>query len=248
MLHLILAFGLCLVFTKAANLLGFRVAEILYPLFSGLDPDRVFVELMIHHVFQGILAIGAIVVAGKLFNIKKEEFGFSRKQLPAALRAVFIFLLIWTVIQVSLSSAWIYLLKWEFSLPFNPTLWNATGRMLFQLGFSGPSEELLYRSLNLAVLLYFARRAFAKRGAATGLAVFLSVVIFMLDHINFTLQPAFAITHINWAQQATVLVFGFFYAWLFLRYRTVYAPMVAHSLLNCVIELSAVLLFVTYPL
>jgi uncharacterized protein len=248
MLHLVAAFGLCLIFTKAANLLGFQVAEALYPLFSSLDPDRVFIELMIHHVFQGILAIGAIVLAGKFFHLRKEEFGFSRNQLPAALRAVFSFLLIWTVIQVSLSVAWIYLLKWEFSLPFNPTLWNTTGRILFQLGFSGPSEELLYRSLNLAVLLYFARKALASHRLATGLAVALSVVIFMVDHINFTLHPALAITHINFAQQGTTLIFGLFYAWLFLRYRTIYAPMVAHSLLNCVIELSAVLLFVTYPL
>lgn len=149
---------------------------------------------------------------------------------------------------LSFSAAWIYLLKWEYSLPFNPTLWNTAGRMLFQLGFSGPSEELLYRSLNLGVLLYFARKAIANRGAATGLAVVLSIVIFMVDHINFTLTPAFAITYFNWAQQVTALIFGLFYAWLFLRYRTVFAPMVAHSLLNCVIELSAILLFLTYPL
>lgn len=248
MLSLLGVFILCLIFTKAANVLGFQLAEALYPLVSSLDPERVFVELMIHHMFQGILAMGAILTVGGLFDLRMEDFGFSRKHLSAALRAVLIFLLFWTVIQVSLSSAWIYLLKWEYSLPFNPTLWNTTGRMLFQLGFSGPSEELLYRSLNLVLLLYFARRAISNPRAATGVAVFLSVVIFMLDHINFTLQPEFAITHFNWAQQVTALVFGLFYAWLFLRYRTVYAPMVAHSLLNFVIELSAILLFLTYPL
>lgn len=245
---LILSFVICLVLTKVANVSGFRVAETFYPALAFLDPDRVFIELILHHLFQALIALGAIMIFRRRYKIGWEVFGFSWQQFPSALRAVMIFVVIWTVIQVSLSVLWIYVLKREFSLPFNPTLWNTAGRMLFQLGFSGLSEELLYRALNLTVLLFFARKAFAKENVATAWAVILSLLIFMVDHVNFTLHPTFAITYINWPQQVTLSIFGLFYAWIFLRFRTIYAPMLAHSLLNCVIELSAVLLFVTYPI
>jgi uncharacterized protein len=239
---------ICFLFTKSVNVSGFEVGSLVYPFFAGLDPDRVFVELMVHHSWQALLAWVSIFVWRRRYGLEWQSFGFTTKGLAAAFPYVLRFLAAWALLQFVVSWLWVYALQWEFTFPYAPTQSNVLGKTCFQLFFSGPSEELLYRALNLTVLLQVARSTWPQRlPLGTTLAVGLSVIIFMGDHINFILTPVPHITHLNLLQLATCLVFGLFYAWLFLRFRTIFAPMLAHSLLNVVIELSGAVIFWTYP-
>jgi len=70
----------------------------------------------------------------------------------------------------------------------------------------------------------------------------ISTIIFMFDHINFSLSPL-SITHFNLLQQFTLLIFGIFYGWLFIKYINYWVVAVAHSSLNGIISLSTLLLY-----
>jgi membrane protease YdiL (CAAX protease family) len=105
---------------------------------------------------------------------------------------------------------------------------------------SGTSEEILFRALVIITMLSVGKRAGYSDKASTIIAVVVSILIFMLGHVNIRINP-FRVENFNLLQQVTVITFGGFYAYLFLKTKSLLGPMLAHNWLNGVIVLIGLL-------
>jgi len=227
---------------KSINVFSFYVAELLYNEISTWDSDNSFLVLSIHHIIQAFLALTIIFVYGKFRKIGFENFGFRKTGFYKAFKYVLIFIAIWAFIQTF--SGFILVKYFNepilFGFPLTPK--NYLGRLAFQVFLSGTSEEILFRVMVIVILSDIFKNALNKRNSFYYL-IFISTIIFMFDHINFRLSP-FGITHFNILQQLTLLIFGIFYGWLFIKYKNYWAVAIAHSCLNGIISLSTLLLYV----
>ena len=103
----------------------------------------------------------------------------------------------------------------------------------------------MYRALTITMLGIIWKNIIPKDKIRNLCLIAVSTLIFMFDHINFTF-PSFQITYINYWQQITVLIFGLFYGWLFIKYKSVYFPMLAHNVLNGVITILTLILYLIF--
>jgi membrane protease YdiL (CAAX protease family) len=94
-------------------------------------------------------------------------------------------------------------------------------------------------------LLMIGKRANFPPKANAWLCGTIATLIFMLAHINIAFAPL-RVTHFNLLQQLTVLVFGAFYAFLFIKTRSLLGSILAHNLLNAVIVTIGLLLFLIF--
>ena len=236
----------CLSITiKLINISGFWFANIVYPIIKYWDPNNAFLKITIHHIFQGLIFILLMYVVSKVFKFDITEFGFTTNKFCYALKIIFIFSCIWAVVQVFGGLIYIYIAKLPFYLNYKNTLYNFIGYFLFQIIISGTSEELFYRAIVITILLKLAETIPLKNKASTIIAILFSTLLFMFDHINFTLFP-FRITHIDLFQQLTVLIFGLLYCFLYIKTKSIIGPIIAHNVLNGIIVSANHILFITY--
>ncbi|MBE0654996.1 MAG: CPBP family intramembrane metalloprotease [Bacteroidales bacterium] len=127
------------------------------------------------------------------------------------------------------------------SFGFPLTTKNYVGRLAFQLLLSGTSEEILFRVMVIVILTDILENVFNESTLFYYL-VTVSTIIFIFDHINFSLSPL-SITHFNILQQITLVIFGTFYGWLFIKYKNYWTVAIAHGSLNGVINLSTLILY-----
>jgi membrane protease YdiL (CAAX protease family) len=102
----------------------------------------------------------------------------------------------------------------------------------------------MFRALVITLMLCFWKNLFEKDSRLTISVILSSTLIFMFDHINFSVSP-FTVTHFDILQQLTAMIFGIFYGYLFTKTRSVAGPMLAHNLLNGVIVVIGLALFLT---
>lgn len=240
-IYLSLFIGLSLVI-KLINVSGFIIGHILYKHIYFLDINNVYIINVIHHLYQGIIVLGIIILITKISQLPFDRFYIVKKLPIKSVKTIFIFIAIWTVIQFIFELIYIYIWKLPFPSPYPISAEYVIPDLLFQLFFTGPSEELVFRSLAFSVLLMFLSSAIKRKNIATILAIVSSDLIFMFDHINFSLNP-FQVLYFNPYQMLTCSIFGTFYALLLLKYKSVIPAMIAHSLLNVSITLLTVLQF-----
>ncbi len=226
---------------KAVNQASFWAADQLYPRFSQLDPDQVFLHISLHHLTQLLLTLVLMATAASLHpQIQFKEFGFNLKQLIFSLKWVLSFALVWSLIQFGIG----YLLvRSGFTAPseYPLTTRNLISIYSFQIFLSGTGEEPLYRGLIMTVMLVGWQGLYRNPRRLAAAAVLGSTLVFMVDHINFSLAPL-AVTHFNLLQQLTVMIFGFFYGWLFWKTDSLSGPILAHGILIGIIITSGILL------
>lgn len=233
-----------MILAKTVNEVSFWVADRAFPLVADLDPDGVFLHITIHHLVQ--LAITLVVMALAIRAVPGQSwtrFGFTWKGARQSLPWVAGFAMIWLLIQAGVG----YLLVSQGTSadPGYPlTARNVAGRLGFQLFLSGTGEEPLYRGLIMTAMLVAWSGLFGSRRALGWAAAIGATLVFMFDHINVSLSP-FAVTHVDLLQQATLLVFGLFYALLFLRSGSLVGPIVAHGVLNVIITVVGYWLFLS---
>jgi membrane protease YdiL (CAAX protease family) len=110
----------------------------------------------------------------------------------------------------------ILLLKLRVDIGFPLNFRNFIGRFLFQILISGTSEEIMFRALVITTMIYFWRSFISKEKQLCISVILFSTLIFMFDHINFSLFPL-RIIHFDILQQLTTLIFGVFYGYLLLK-------------------------------
>ena len=192
------------------------------PDYSRIDPDGVYALVSVHHIVQMLLALAAI------FTIKIFMKGAFFKLRPSKDGKGVIYTLIFTVILLVY-----YLIVYSvgayrgtinrYGYELSPL--NVLGSLGFQLLLSGPSEEILFRSLPITVLMFVLDPDSRKDRA---IAVVAAAVLFGLAHINF-----FAF-QVSWFQVCYAAVLGLAYGFTFVRTRSVIYPMLMHSLSNVI--------------
>jgi membrane protease YdiL (CAAX protease family) len=207
-----------------------------------LDPDGSFLQVSLHHIWQGLFAFLAILLLGRIFRLPLTDFGFNLNEWQYSVRLVLQFSLFWLFFQGSIGMLMIILGDSSAAFHFPLTAWNFGGYFAFQILLSGTSEEILFRALVMAPLLVFFKRAGLAEKPTALLAGGIATLIFMLAHINIAFNPL-RVTHFNLLQQLTVFTFGCFYAFLFVKTRSLLGPILAHNLLNAVIVTIGLILY-----
>ena len=208
---------------------------------SHWDPDQCFLLISVHHVFQAVIAFAVILLLSLLLRKSLSEFGFNRNAFRYSVRSVLIFSGAWFVIQMAASILVPLFTGLDASLAYPLTLRNFTGNFLFEILLSGTSEEILFRSMTIPLILAFFRKFTKRDSLAWGVAIAVATLVFTLAHINFNLNP-FTITHLNVAQLITCVIFGVYYGLLMKKTGSVLGPMLAHNLLNGVCTLAALII------
>lgn len=240
---LLLVLGLLfLVLTRAISEVSFALARPVYASLRAMDPDGSYLLISVHHVLQGIFALLAILSLSRILHMPLREFGFNFDEWRYAVRLVLCASCCWFLVQ-GLAGAWMVSRGYAsaaFSFPL--TSGNVLSYFAFQILLSGTSEEILFRAMVMTPLLWYGQRAGLSKKAGAWLAWGVATLIFMAAHINIALHPL-RITHFNILQQLTVFIFGSFYAFLFVKTRSLAGPMLAHNVLNGVIVVVGLVLF-----
>ena len=118
--------------------------------YSSFDPDGLFAQVSVHHIIQMLCALTLIFI---IWKAKKTEWFNIRPRLDSkGIKDTLLFCLAITVYYLA-----IYIIG-SFTNTVNTYDYelnavNVSGTLAFQLLLSGPSEEILFRSLPIAVLL-----------------------------------------------------------------------------------------------
>lgn len=225
---------------KSINVLSFGAARAVMTAVSGAHQEGGSIaELAVHHGVQLGITLCLVALCVSRFKVATwRQFGFTAHGWRPSVRGAVVFVGVWAVVQFGVG--WYLVSRGHVgAVDYRGTAANLVATYLFQLLLSGVGEEPLYRGLVLVSVYVASRRVIDRDGQRMAVAILVSTAVFMFDHVNFGVQPL-SVTHINWLQQATLLVFGVFYGWLFARHRTLIGPVVAHGLLNVVIVTSGI--------
>ncbi len=186
------------------------------------DPDGLYFRLAVHHILQMLLALLLIFTLYKAKGIT--GFGLEPKYSSIGIKHTLVFC---TVIIVYYSSAYIIgcFTKTIGTYNYELNAGNVAGTLGFQLLLSGPSEEILFRSLPVALFLFVFKD---DNKANKALTVVLAAFLFALAHINvFNFS-------VPWFQVCYAFVLGLAYGYTFIKTKTAVYPMIMHSMSNVI--------------
>lgn len=231
----ILFLGFAVIVTEGISKISFQLVNQFSSIlpYPAIDPYGLYLYITVHHLFQLIFSALAILLVYQALPKNKaafmEQFGLRWPDRPSkALRLIALFTVFWAVVQFGVGYYMVTqnLVDASFAYPLRSE--TLIGQYLFQFFLSGTSEELLYRSLliGLAFVIF-------KKPRVIWIYAF-TLVPFLVGHIPYQLSP-FQIHQPNILQLITVFTFGSFYTYLFLKFKSVIPPMIAHGVLNTVI-------------
>lgn len=234
--------ALALIFAvESISKFSFYLADQILPSFQFLDRANAFLYITIHHIFQGLISLLIMYVISLLRQISLADFGLTNNQWKYSLKRVIQFALVWWIIQLSVGFYMMSNGTVADLFSFELTVKNYLGYFLFQILLSGTSEELLYRALLIGLLLFLGNQAGFSKKLNIALAVMISMIAFIIGHVSYTIFP-FAILSYNVLQLLTVVIFGGFYTYLFIKTKSIFGPILAHNVLNGIIVLSSLIL------
>lgn len=236
---------LMIIAVESISKYSFFLADRIFPAISFIDPENAFLYITLHHIFQGLIAFALIVLIARVNCEKLSALGLNMNQWQYSAQRVAQFALLWFVIQFGVGYAMMVQTPIDNLFPFELTVKNYAGYFLFQILLSGTSEELLYRPLLMGGLLLMGKRLGFPDKLNIALAVLTSLFAFIIGHISFTLIP-FQILSYNVLQLLTVVIFGGFYAYLYVKTKSVFGAILAHNTLNGVIVFSSLLLTIIF--
>lgn len=217
---------LVLVVVLFAPRIGTLVADNLITYFTGIDPDKKFMWGIIHHIVQALIPITVVLVWNR--NLFK-DWGLNWNNQKSGFKWVGWFTFVWTLLYVVINTI-------NFMNRHIPEAYydvnntrNFLGELFFRGFIVGPSEEILFRSFPIVLLL---RAGFNKKTDIFGFEIthagILAALLFSLAHIGFQFYP-FTVYHFSFVQVATALGFGLLYAIIFHQTKSIYYPMIIHA-------------------
>lgn len=194
--------------------------------YRTIDPDGAYAWISVHHIVQALIFVIVIIMLKKF---KPLEYGFGWGNREVGKKYVLSFMLIFGV--GSFISHLLSILTGSFQqFPYPLTITNIIGQLSFQLLLSGPSEELIFRAFAITMLaIVIKNRLFKGKASAANI---IAAVIFGLAHMSFSFAPA-AVSY-NPFQVVLAIVLGFFYGDCYEKSKSIYYPMIMHSISNVV--------------
>lgn len=199
---------------------GFFISQLFD--YSSLDPDNLFLQVSVHHIIQMLCTVVLIFIIRKVKKIDRFKLSpcFDSRGIKYTVLFCIAITVYYLVIYI-VGSFTNTINTYDYEL--NPT--NVIGTLGFQLLLSGPSEEILFRSLPITMLLSVLDPE-SKRDRA--IAVISAAVLFGIAHINvFTFS-------VPWFQVCYAFILGIFYGYTFIRSKSVIYPMIMHSMSNVI--------------
>ena len=196
----------------------------------GIPDSRVLVGVF-QQIMQAVIGLGLYWF---LFKKNAAALGINTINIKVSMKYFCIFALTWSLT----------ILLYVFAIySFFPNVWLSMKSielpqiniiietLLFESFFPGFGEEILFRGfiINLLIRLVFTEyrdNGFQKLGV-----IALSSIYFATAHIYFTLEP-FRITHIDYLQIVMALGCGAFYAFAYLKTKSLVTPFLAHNFSN----------------
>ena len=190
--------------------------------YSSVDPDGIFAQVSVHHIIQMLCAIAAILIIRKVKKIDgfKLRPRFDSKGIKYTL--IFCAVLAAYYLIVYIAGSFTGTIN-SYDYELNSV--NVTGTLGFQLLLSGPSEEILFRSLPITMVLSVLDPD-TRRDRA--IAVFGAALLFAIAHIDMITFS------IPWFQVCYAFVLGIAYGYTFIRTKSVIYPMIMHSMSNVI--------------
>jgi uncharacterized protein len=205
-----------------------RLAGLIADLFNyqAIDPDGSYAWLSMHHIVQALIFMIMIIIISRF---KPLDLGFSWGNKDVGRKYVLVFTLIFTA--GSLVNHILVILSGSFQLFQYPlTAVNIFGHLGFQLFLSGPSEELIFRAFAITMLEFAVKGRFFK--GKVSYANFIAAIIFGFAHVGFSFTP-FTLYY-SLFQVILSIALGIFYGDCFEKSRSIYYPMMMHSISNVV--------------
>jgi uncharacterized protein len=194
--------------------------------YSRMDPDGAFAWISVHHIVQAAVFLIIMIVIARLTGIR---FGFGAGYRKIGFSWVRLFALIFA--GYSVVALIIVLATGTFrEFPYPLTAGNVAGQLGFQLLLSGPSEELIFRAFAITML------GLAVKGSVLGGALtyanIIAAIVFGLAHVGFTMAP-FTVSYDPF-QVVYATALGLAYGACYEQSRSMYYPMMMHSMSNVV--------------
>ena len=228
--------GLLLIFQESLSQIGTHVARLFS--YRSFDPDGAFAFRAVHHIVQGVLALLLMGILHLLFGI---DFRLGLGNRRTGLRLTVQICAVFTLYQI-IMSVLAMALKANRPFPHPMTLRNVTGLLGFQLLLAGPSEELLYRALPIAILQLITRKQFSlfKGRFTITVSVIVSALLFTFAHIYWDVLPLRPV--FSWPQMIYTFMLGCLQGYLYIKTGSVVYSMFIHSYTNVLVVASFVIM------
>lgn len=189
--------------------------------YAPLDPDELFLPLCVHHTVQALIAL---ILIFALVKLKKLPFYLAPRRSEVGIKYTVIFLAVILAYAILFHIVG-YKLGTIAPYDYELNARNCFGYLGFQLLFSGPAEELLFRALPIAVLCLHDTKREHK-----WTAILIASVLFGIAHIGWSFNP-FTLSA-SWFQVAYALILGIAYGITYLKSKSILYPMLMHSMSN----------------
>ncbi len=194
--------------------------------YGRVDPDGAFAWISVHHVVQALIVLAIMIPIARTREI---DFGFGWGDRAVGFRFVRVFSLFFLG-YVVVSMVIVLAARTFQTFPYPMTARNIAGQLAFQLLLSGPSEELIFRAFAITMLARVVKGGLFN-GKVSG-ANIIAAVMFGLAHVGVSLSP-FALTY-HPGQVVYSIGLGIVYGICFERSRSMYYPIMLHSISNIV--------------
>lgn len=190
--------------------------------YSFIDPDGLFAQVSVHHIVQMLCALVAILILRIAVGIKGFKLRPRVDSTGIKYTVAFCVALLIYYLGVYIAGSYMNSIN-TYDYELNTV--NVAGTLGFQLLLSGPSEEILFRSLPITVLLSVLD---PDKKVDQALAILGAAVLFGIAHIDMVTFS------IPWFQAGYACVLGIFYGFTFIRSKSVIYPMIMHSMSNVI--------------
>ena len=173
---------LVLLFQKSLGVVESYIADMFS--YETLDPDGAYLWNIVHHTAMMLLALAAVLILTKVFKL---EFGLGLGDWRLGTR----FVALYTAVLAGITLVVHVLMTMSGSLPvydYPLNTRNIIGTLCFQLFFTGPAEELLYRALPITILVYVLGRRINVKWGIT-LETVIAAFLFAIAHAKWSLFP-----------------------------------------------------------
>ena len=193
----------------------------------SLDPDGSFWWISMHHIAQALLFVPLFFLAKRLQPKVEFHLGFGDvKKGWGYVWKFTLFFLVYTVIGFAIAFATDSFSPFRFDINAN----NVLGYLGFQLFLSGPSEEFIFRAFGIGVIAFlFPKRLVKGRVSVANIIV---AVIFGLAHVGIFFSP-FRVSY-SLFQVIYAFGLGLIYGDCYEKTKSVYYPMMLHSISNVI--------------
>ena len=186
-------------------------------------------------VFQQLIqALIGLGLYRLLFKNNAADLGINTINKKVSIKSFCIFALIWSltillyVFAIYNFSPNVWLSMKSIELPQTKTIIET---LLFESFFPGLGEEILFRGFIINLLIRLVFTDYQDNGFQKIGVIALSSTYFATAHIYFTLEP-FRLTHIDYLQIVMALGCGGFYAFVYLKTKSLITPFLAHNFAN----------------